>query len=116
MVGFILKPQQNVGPNILEWIVARSPMTSFGDRFPMRRTHLPHAPQLRETGQKLIQVFAIRAVARFSRAQRRQRRLQSRLVVEPAQLRAAQFKLRVEGDKYYEMGSGIEETGQRVQQ
>ena len=27
-----------------------------------------------------------------------------------------QYKLRVEGDKYYQMGSGIEETGQRVQQ
>ncbi len=26
-----------------------------------------------------------------------------------------QYKLRVEGDKYYQMGSGIEETGQRVQ-
>jgi hypothetical protein len=28
----------------------------------------------------------------------------------------AQYKLRVEGDNYYQMGSGIEETGQRVQQ
>jgi len=27
-----------------------------------------------------------------------------------------QYKLRVEGDKYYQMGSGIEETGQRVKQ
>ena len=27
-----------------------------------------------------------------------------------------QYQLRVEGDKYYQMGSGIEETGQRVQQ
>jgi RNA polymerase sigma factor (sigma-70 family) len=27
-----------------------------------------------------------------------------------------QYKLRVEGDKYYQMGSGIEEMGQRVQQ
>ena len=27
-----------------------------------------------------------------------------------------QYKLRVDGDKYYQMGSGIEETGQRVQQ
>jgi hypothetical protein len=28
----------------------------------------------------------------------------------------SQYKLRVEGDKYYQMGSGIEETGQHIQQ
>jgi hypothetical protein len=27
-----------------------------------------------------------------------------------------QYQLRVKGDKYYQMGSGIEETGQRIQQ
>ena len=28
----------------------------------------------------------------------------------------SQYKLRVEGDRYYQMGAGIEETGQRIQQ